>query len=140
MLRRSPFRSRLRTFKSAVLAKELSVRFNRRVDVMVAQGNIEARAASCPSVEIFVADLPRPEIDELVSRETGCHVALALAANSSLERVLEVLHAHGLWEIPLMRGGPLPNYEIHSSVLYLDVPGRERSRRLEFIAPDSNGA
>jgi hypothetical protein len=140
MLGRSPFRRQLRQFRSAVLAKELSLRFGRRVEVMVAHGKVEGPRASCPSVEIFVADLPHAAIDELVSGETGCHVALALEANSSLGRVLEVLHAHGRWETPFMRGGPMHNDEIHWSVLYIDVPGRERSRRLEFIAPDTNGA
>jgi hypothetical protein len=137
MLRRSPFRHQVREFKSAVLAKDLSLRFGKCVDVIVVQGSVDAPAARCPSVEIFVADLPAAELDALVTHETGCHVALALAPNGSLGRVLEVLHGHGCWEIPLMRGGPLPNYEIHSSVLYVDVPGRERVRRLEFIAADS---
>ena len=133
----SAFRHQLRTFKSAVLAKDLSSRFGRGVDVMVMQGNAVMPSARFPSVEVFIADLPAQEIENLVVQETGCHVALALVANSSFARVLEVLHAHGCWEIPVMRDGPLANYEIHSSVLYVDVSGGERTRRLEFIAPDT---
>lgn len=133
----SPFRGQVRRFKSAVLAKDLSARLGRNVNVMVVQGNAAAPASGCPSVEVFVADLPASEIDRLVAGETGCHVALALAPDASLARVLEVLHAHGRWEIPLMRNGPLANYEIHSSLLYVDIPGLERMRRLEIIASDA---
>lgn len=137
VLSRSPFRNQLRKFKSVVLAKDLSSRLGRGVEVMVVQGSVAAPSTRCPSVEIFIADLPAQEIENLVVQETGCHVALALAPDGSFDRVLEVLHAHGCWEIPLMRDGPLANYEIHSSVLYVDLPGRERTRRLEFIASDT---
>jgi hypothetical protein len=136
LLRCSPFRHQLRRFRSTVLAKDLSSRLGRDVDVMVVQGTMTAPETRCPSVEIFVADLAKREIENLVVEEAGCHVALALAPDGSLDRVLETLHEHGCWEIPLMREGPLKNYEIHSSVLYVDVPGPERTRRLEFIACD----
>jgi len=133
VLRESPFRDQLRKFKSEVLAKELSSRLGRDVDVMIVQGSVTAHPARSPAVEIFIADLPPEEIENLVVQETGCHVALALEPNGSFDRVRQVLHAGGCWENPLMRDGPLVNHEIHSSVLYVDVPGRKRTRRLEFI-------
>jgi hypothetical protein len=133
VLRASPFRNQVRTFKSAVLAQELSSRFGRNVDVVIVQGSVAAHPARSPAVEIFVADLPAEELERLVARETGCHVALALDPSSSFDCVRGVLHAHGCWENPLMRDGPLVNQEISSSVLYVDVPRRECTRRLEFI-------
>jgi hypothetical protein len=139
-MRASPFRNQMRKFKSVVVARELSARMGRSVDVMVMRGSLGTPSVGCPSVEIFVADLPANEIADLVADEIGCHVALELAPNGSLARVLEVLHAHGRWEIPLMRGGPLTNHEIHSSVLFVDVPGEARTRRLEVIAADAPDA
>ncbi|MGH7898957.1 MAG: hypothetical protein ACREQQ_13460, partial [Candidatus Binatia bacterium] len=140
VLRKSPFRDQLTTFKSAILAKDLSCRLRREVEVVVVQGSVAAREVRCPAVEVFIADLPPQTIDGLVSEEIGCHVALALEPDGSIDRVRHVLHAHGCWEIPLMRHGPLANHEIRASVLYVDVSGRERTRRLEFItsrwAPD----
>jgi len=73
------------------------------------------------------------------SPEDRRHVALALDSNSSLDSVREILHAHDCWENPLMRDGPLVNHEIHSAALYLDIPGRQRTRRLEFITPNPAG-
>ena len=134
ILGRSPFRSRLREFRSTVLARDLSLRLGRRVDVKVVQGNAGAPAVSYPAVEVFVADLPAEQLAGIVAAEIGCHVALALAPQASLAQVLDVLHAHGWRENPLMRDGPLTNCEIHSSLLFVDVPGGERTRRLEFIA------
>jgi hypothetical protein len=133
-LRASPFRNQLRTFKSAVLAKDLSFRLAANVNVTVVQGTIATAAGRSTSVEIFVADLSEEQTESLLAQETGCHVALALDPSGSFNRLLEVLHTHGCWEIPLMRNGPLPNDEIHSSVLYVDIPNGERMRRLEFIA------
>jgi hypothetical protein len=134
LLRESPFRSQLRKFKSAILAKELSSRLGREVDVMILQGRVAGHPARCPAVEIFIADLPAEELESLVAQETGCHVALALEADGSLDQVCRVLHVHGCWEIPLMRNGPLANHELRASVLYVDVPRGERARRLEVIS------
>jgi hypothetical protein len=133
VLRKSPFRGPLRKFKSAILAKDLSSRFGREVNVMIVQGSGTGNHARCPAVEIFIADLPHEELEGLVAEEAGCHVALALEPVGALDRVVHALHAHGCWEIPLMRNGPLANHELRASVLYVDVPGRERTRRLEFI-------
>ncbi len=134
LLRKSPFRDQLRKFKSTILAKDLSSRLGREVDVMIVQGNVGERPARCPAVEIFVADLTPQAVANLVAEETGCHVALSLESDGSIDRVRQVLHAHGRWEIPLMRNGPLENHEIPASVLYVDIPGRAGTRRLEFIA------
>jgi hypothetical protein len=134
LLRESPFRDGLRTFKSAIFAKELSSRLGREVEVMVVRGSAGGRPARCPTIEIFIADLPAQQLDDLVAQETGCHVALALDPDVSLDRVRHLLHARGCSEIPLMRDGPLANHEIRASVLYVDVPGLERTRRLEFIS------
>ena len=133
VLKESPFRERPRTFKSAVLVKDLACRLGRDVDVTVVQGNLGGRGTRAPGVEVFVADVAAHEVERLVAQEAGCHVALALDSSHALDCVRTVLHAHGRWEIPLMRNGPIVNREIHSSVLYVDVPGPERTRRLEFI-------
>jgi len=138
LLRESPFREQLRAFRSAILVQELSCQLGRKVDVTIVQGRVAGRATRSPAVEIFIADLAPQEIERLIMEETGCHVALALESAGSLEPVRAVLHAHGCWENPLMRNGALVNQEIHSSVLYVNVPGHERTRRLEFIA--FNGA
>ena len=134
VLRQAPFRNQLCTFKSAVLAKEFSSRFGRNVDVVIVQGSMAAHPARSLAVEICVANLPPEDLESLVAREIGCHVALALAPSSSFDCVRGVLHAYGCWENPLMRDGPLVNREISSSVLYVDISGRERTRRLEFIS------
>jgi hypothetical protein len=134
LLRGSPFRTRLSQFKSAILAKDLSSRLGREVNVTAVRGTVNGHAARCPAVEIFVADLPPEVIENLVAQETGCHVALTLDSEASLDRVRQLLHARGCAEIPLMRNGPLANREIRAAVLYVDVPRRERTRRLEFIA------
>ena len=133
----SPFRSRLRRFKSAVLAKELSSRLARDVAMTIVQANAAECRARCPAVEIFIADLPPAQVEDLVAQETGCHVALAIAPDVSLDRARDLLHAHGRLEIPLMRDGAIANPEMSASVLYVDVPGHERTRRLELIASGS---
>lgn len=137
LLRESPFRDQLRTFHSAVLVKELSSRLGRAVDVTIVQGRKAGGPGRGLAVEIFIADLTPHELESLIVHETGCHVALALDSSRSLECVRAVLHTHGCWENALMRNGALVNREIHSSVLYVDVPGRDRTRRLEFIMFDA---
>jgi len=139
VLKKSPFREQVRTFKSTVLVKELSSQLGRQVEVMIVQGSAAAHPARSPAVEIFIADIPAQEVKSLVAQETGCHVALALAPHSSFEQLRAVLHAHGCRENPLMRDGPLVNEEMHSAVLYMDVPRGTRTRRLEFIAVNGRG-
>jgi len=119
--------------------KELSSQLGRQVEVMIVQGSAAAHPARSPAVEIFIADIPAQEVKSLVAQETGCHVALALAPHSSFEQLRGVLHAHGCRENPLMRDGPLVNEEMHSAVLYMDVPRGTRTRRLEFIAVNGRG-
>jgi hypothetical protein len=140
VLRESSFGEHIWQYESVVLAKDLSSRLGHRVDVSVVQGSAAAPSARCPAVEVFVADLPATTLRELVERETGCHVALELESGEALGRVCDVLHAHDCWEIPLMRGSPLTNREIGFSLLYVDVPGGGRTRRLEFIAPSKAGS
>lgn len=132
----SAFRRHIRAFRSTVLASELTLSLGRPVDVMVVQASADAPAARWPMIEIFVADLPAVQIEELVANEFGCHVALELAPNASLGRIREVLHLRGQLESSSMHG-PVSNDEIRSSVLFFDVPGRELARRLEFIAPET---
>ena len=133
LLERSPFRHRARRLKSTVLAKELSVRMGRDVEVTLLHASA-AIPARFPAVEVFVADLPTAEVGGLVAAEFGCHVALAVGPDGSLDRVRRVLRANGHFEVPLMRDGPLANDELRASLIYVDVAGRERTRRLEFIA------
>jgi hypothetical protein len=130
----SSFRERRRTFKSAVLAKDLSARLGRDVNVAVVNGRASSRTVRCPEVEVFVADLPPAELDAIVNQEMGSHVALEVAASASFESILDLLHAHHCWELPLMRRGPLTNREINSRVLHVDVGRQGHTRRLEFIA------
>lgn len=130
----SPFRARQGTFKSVVLAKDLSVRLGRHVDVTVVKGCTPSRSVRCPEVEVFVAELPYVELEAIVAQEVGCHVALELHPDASFEGILALLHAHQCWELPLMRRGPLTNREINSRVLYVDVVRQGCTRRLEFIA------
>ena len=134
LMRDSPFGDQIRQFRSVVLAKDLSALLDRQVEVTVVQGTAPARSRSYPAVEVFVADLPPATLDPLVERETGCHVALELVPDSSFEHIRDVLHAHGRHEIPLMRHGALTNPEVGLSMLYVDVPGPEHTRRLELIA------
>lgn len=133
----SPFRERRRIFKSAILAKDLSMRLERGMDVYVVNGCTSARAVRCPEVEVFVAELPPAELAATVSQEIGSHVALELTADGSFEGILGSLHAHRCWELPLMRRGPMTNCEIKSRVLYVDVVRQGHTRRLEFIACDA---
>lgn len=130
----SPFAARLKTFKSVVLAKDLSAHVGHCVDVSVVNGFASSRPLRFPEVEVFVASLPAAELEPVVADEFGCHVALGLRADTSFPAVLDLLHAHRCWELPLMRSGPLTNSEIKSRVLYVDVERDGRMRRLEFIA------
>jgi len=107
------------------------------LDVYVVNGCTSSRLVRCPEVEVFVVELPPAELEVVVRQEIGSHVALELAANASFEDILDSLHAHQCWELPLMRRGPLTNREIHSRVLYVDVAPRGHTRRLEFIACDA---
>jgi hypothetical protein len=130
----SPFRARLGTFKSVVLARDLSARVGREVNVTVVNGHSLSAAMRFPAVEVFVADLTPAELSAINAQEVGCHVALELHPDRSFAAILDLLHEHRYWELPLMRGGPLTNREINSRVLYVDVERRGCVRRLEFIA------
>lgn len=138
LMQRSPFADRVWQFESVALAKDLSSRLSRPVKATVVQGNASLQTARHPAVEVFVTDLPADVLCSLVEQETGCHVALGLAPGHSLEEVRDVLHAHGLWEIPVMRHGPLTNRAYRSSLLYVDMPGFTSTRRLEFITPSQS--
>ena len=130
----SPFAARLGTFKSVVLAKDLAAHVGHAVDVSVVSGFASSRPLRFPEVEVFVASLPATELEPVVAEEFGCHVALELRADTSFPAVLDLLHAHRCWELPLMRSGPMTNSEIKSRVLYVDIEREGRMRRLEFIA------